>query len=1417
MVPSERHLPPARGFVAATLVAAAAALAPAPAAAGGAGLSAGDTQALLERLAEEPAEGLDGLADAAGPGDAGVPAEAADRVRDPPPWRTTAHQLVDTHPEADREDLDRAEDAGLPGDVRWAASSMGQGVLAAHQLAAGGDARSGGLVLQQALEEVRPSLVRAHLLLEHREAYTRASWDEDGTRALAGDAARGEVDAAALAMVEPVPDERSGTLAEELALLYAQLGLPVDREHRVALALADGLDPQLRHPLADALAHLNEAISLREAAFSGLAPHQARALGQAQALETALATPSPTEGQLALLRSHGSAVEAVDQDALRRAMGHLAAAEAALADVQAPPGPAFPQATHPQPLRVGGLELPRVDPPRVGSTTLDLPEGSRLTVNATTGEVRAVTAHGIALATPALTDPRDDVVFQDPLGLVTVSGFGNGTHGGVPGPTLEVPLANGSAPGPPADGRQALDELDRALDGAPTYGAFAFVDENARRQLDAVEAAANRTPRSVNVTVNPSGYRALHVDLGGDDTYRANAGGAGEDGLLRVGVDRFRDAVDPQAAATPVPSALLVERAGDDTYRTDTPHAIAGANASLARLADLDGDDAYELDAEGGLAAARAAGLAVLDDATGDDAYEGADRSLAASSTAGAALLDDATGDDTYRAEGTGLAATRTGATAALVDADGSDRYASGNASQAFSNGGVALLVDATGDDAYDQRTPETSQGYAEPYRQLPGPCPVDRCPEALGPARLALMLDLAGSDEGACEGGRLENEAVGRVGVGRDPLGGPYNPRAGTCLDVDADAPSSPDPPTLVQAADEVQRVLDGDTDERSIPPTFFASSFGNATIPGVFRVGGLGGDLVDEPYLLNLDLTGQDTYRTGAVAVADAERAATGSLAQGYVAPASAYVDLGGDDTYEVHPDDTPEVGGAFAYADGGVALQASLFADDDRPRVVQELDWPSNTWRNVTRGLAAAEDGGLALMVHQGVRNVYEPVDEPDTACRLACANTGGTAAVLAEGGPGDRVNVTNSSLGAVVENPLGGTALYYHKGGSDTYRGWNDSMGAIRPQPWARDAAEDALEEADGEVDQRPSVALFVKDGWREDTYDIVLPDRRYTPDERGDDRRWLDADTAEALEAFGNRTVHVAQGIDNLDWFAQSRMATVDDGVGAGPPAHPAEPVSTLWGPPPVDDERARPAWDTLQREETGPGGATGAISRPGTTTGESGVQPVTLARTPLSPVLEVTELRPNGSRDDPETPHAVDTVQGKPTFTVQVDDPPAYTHQKYDPEDLFRPGDFGAQSNATDGATIQRVDLAVEGLDPSWEACPDERLRSDVNPERCVVVAWERGEDGELPRFAETSVGQSRITLDGTARQRGEASKEDLRELQETQQELHDIPVMSEYLQAENDLELRLQALNEYISDPLEVDFSEKAGGCCED
>ncbi|MFC6755547.1 MULTISPECIES: YlbF family regulator [Haloarcula] len=67
------------------------------------------------------------------------------------------------------------------------------------------------------------------------------------------------------------------------------------------------------------------------------------------------------------------------------------------------------------------------------------------------------------------------------------------------------------------------------------------------------------------------------------------------------------------------------------------------------------------------------------------------------------------------------------------------------------------------------------------------------------------------------------------------------------------------------------------------------------------------------------------------------------------------------------------------------------------------------------------------------------------------------------------------------------------------------------------------------------------------------------------------------------------------------------------------------------------------------------------------------------------------------------------------------------------------------------------------------------------------------------------------------ARQTGQATQEDLRKVQEAQEELHDIASMSEYLEVQNELEVRLAEINDLVSDQLAVDFGEKAGGCCQD
>jgi len=67
------------------------------------------------------------------------------------------------------------------------------------------------------------------------------------------------------------------------------------------------------------------------------------------------------------------------------------------------------------------------------------------------------------------------------------------------------------------------------------------------------------------------------------------------------------------------------------------------------------------------------------------------------------------------------------------------------------------------------------------------------------------------------------------------------------------------------------------------------------------------------------------------------------------------------------------------------------------------------------------------------------------------------------------------------------------------------------------------------------------------------------------------------------------------------------------------------------------------------------------------------------------------------------------------------------------------------------------------------------------------------------------------------ARQSGDASNEDLRELQAAQEQLNELPVMAEYLDAQEQMEMELQELNKMISAPLLIDFGEKAGGCCQD
>ncbi|WP_248516770.1 YlbF family regulator [Salinarchaeum laminariae] len=92
-------------------------------------------------------------------------------------------------------------------------------------------------------------------------------------------------------------------------------------------------------------------------------------------------------------------------------------------------------------------------------------------------------------------------------------------------------------------------------------------------------------------------------------------------------------------------------------------------------------------------------------------------------------------------------------------------------------------------------------------------------------------------------------------------------------------------------------------------------------------------------------------------------------------------------------------------------------------------------------------------------------------------------------------------------------------------------------------------------------------------------------------------------------------------------------------------------------------------------------------------------------------------------------------------------------------------------------------------------------------------TAVENHEDAQ-ERIAEVEQLREEFML---ARQIGEADQADLQALQSAQAELHDLPVMEEYLEAEAALNGRLEAINDAISEPLDVDFGQTAGGCCED
>jgi cell fate (sporulation/competence/biofilm development) regulator YlbF (YheA/YmcA/DUF963 family) len=116
-----------------------------------------------------------------------------------------------------------------------------------------------------------------------------------------------------------------------------------------------------------------------------------------------------------------------------------------------------------------------------------------------------------------------------------------------------------------------------------------------------------------------------------------------------------------------------------------------------------------------------------------------------------------------------------------------------------------------------------------------------------------------------------------------------------------------------------------------------------------------------------------------------------------------------------------------------------------------------------------------------------------------------------------------------------------------------------------------------------------------------------------------------------------------------------------------------------------------------------------------------------------------------------------------------------------------------------------------------------EDLGHELGEEIAATPAYERFEEAkaavENDDEAQEKIAEVERLRDEfvAARETGEASQEHIGKLQRAQNELHTMPVMEEYLNAQEALQNQLEAVNEAISEPLDVDFGGEAGGCCND
>jgi hypothetical protein len=190
------------------------------------------------------------------------------------------------------------------------------------------------------------------------------------------------------------------------------------------------------------------------------------------------------------------------------------------------------------------------------------------------------------------------------------------------------------------------------------------------------------------------------IDLGGNDTYTNNAGGALE--TIAVCIDHSGNDIYNSIHRNYTQgfgflgAGFLVDMQGSDTYIAK--HFSQGAGImGVGAIWDKNGDDVYE--AHGFVQGAGIFGLGILLDSNGEDYYNCATLGQGAASTLGLGILSDLNGDDRYQL----WIDTR-------KDNLGSAGYGQGGAlsfrhypwlGKLTSYGGVGMLVDKSGNDRY--------------------------------------------------------------------------------------------------------------------------------------------------------------------------------------------------------------------------------------------------------------------------------------------------------------------------------------------------------------------------------------------------------------------------------------------------------------------------------------------------------------------------------------------------------------------------------------------------------------------------------------------------------------------------------------------------------------------------------------------